>query len=159
MKKSLFLSIIFVTSLVVFMACQGTPEAAGGTGGGASGRDFSSVSATRLDVGMDWYIGTMVGPKGTTRYFRVQLLENSLYIISWYDMDYFPGMGAWGDIEVGLINQTTGVFVQDFINHTTERNNGFIYIVPQGGTGYYLVAVRLRTDEDEWGSFHLRVQG
>jgi len=132
-----------------------------GTGGGASGSGihYPSVSATRLELGWNYHVGSITGARGTIQYFRVRLVENSLYIINWYDMDYSPGMGAWTDIEVGLINQTTGVYVQNFVNRTTERDNGFQYVVPRGGTGYYLIAVRLRVDDYDAGSFHLRIQG
>jgi hypothetical protein len=108
-------------------------------------------------VGTDWYSGGIIGDIGTTRYYRVRFSEGFEYIINWYDMDFFPGMGAWTDIEVGLINETTGLFVQNFVNHTTPEHNTFSYTVPQGASGYYFVAVRSRINYEDISSFHLRV--
>ena len=112
----------------------------------------SYAVTAEITVGGDYYYGDLPGAIETTQYFRTSLSAGSTYWIQWNDID--NAVGEWTDVEVGLIRESNGRYVQDIVDN--YYTNGFIYTVPAGAEGNYIVAVRKR-ELAEYERFDLRV--
>ncbi|MCL2444237.1 MAG: InlB B-repeat-containing protein [Treponema sp.] len=98
-----------------------------------------SVTAT-ITSGGSMHYGTLSGAVGTTQYIRVSLPNaGTTYRIYWNDSDNQSSTN-FTDIEVGLIRESTGQFVQNFVDNSST--NRFTYTIPSGAGGNYLIAIR-----------------
>jgi len=93
---------------------------------------------TTIAVG-DWHEGELPGAVGVTQYLRIQLTGDTDYKIE-FDDYYYTSDSGYTSIEVGLIRESTGLFVFNYESLHPQAN--FEYTVPAGAGGYYLVAVR-----------------
>jgi len=98
--------------------------------------------------------GDFSGAAGEIQYLRVALDAGKSYTVEWVDIDNMPAMGAWIDIEVGLMRETTGSFVKPVADNPPAN---FTYTVPSGEGGNYIVAVRRKCFNEDTFSYRLSV--
>jgi len=151
MKKNRITNFITIVSILVFFllvqACFSIPS-------------LSSVTAD-ISVGYDWYHGNIPGEIGVTQYFRI-FLNEGFYYINWNDSSNKQNTD-WADVEIGVIKESTNLFIQNFIDliHISNSRipvNSLPFTVQPGEEGYYIIAVR-RIDETPSARFDLRVWG
>jgi hypothetical protein len=121
---------------------------ADGEGPRSASVGFLAFSATTINVGATGTAREFVieGPVGTVQLYRVNLNEVGPYPIRWIDSDNSSYSGDWTDIEVGLVRESTGLFVQPLADRFDT--NTFTHTTTSATTGWYIIVVRKRAQPD-----------